>query len=89
MPSSLQPEGRSSLPAQVGACLWRGVLFLTDLEGFDEGPQEGPDTFSPAQQLHQPHHPEQPEESDGDTGVVIRILQAEEDSRQERNGSGG
>lgn len=74
---------------RVGVCLWRGALFLTDLEGFDEGPQEGPDAFSPAQQLHQPHHSEQPEERDGDTGVVIRVLQAEEDNRQQRNRPAG
>lgn len=48
-----------------------------DLKGLDEGPQEGPDTFTPAQQLHQTHHPEQPEKSDGDPGIVIRVLQAE------------
>lgn len=58
----------------------RGALLLTDLKGLDEGPQEGSDTFPPAQQLHQTHHPEQPEKSDGDAGIVIRVLQAEHNS---------
>ena len=81
-----------------GVCLSvRGALVLVYLEGLDEGPQEGPDTFPPAQQLHQPHHPEQSEESDGDAGVVIGVLRAEHStwraagtgaSRQARGGPG-
>ena len=35
------------------------------MEGFDEGPEEGPDALALAQQLDQPHHTEQTEEVDG------------------------
>lgn len=49
---------------------------LPHLEGFDEGPQQGPNPFPARQQLHQPHHAEQPEEGDGDPGVLFRVLQS-------------
>lgn len=71
----LPAEEQPLLPAHGMDVFGRGALLLTDLKGLDEGPQEGPDTFTPAQQLHQTHHPEQPEKSDGDAGVVIRVLQ--------------
>lgn len=80
--SCCQPENQPLLPA-LGICVCvfgRGALLLTHLKGLDEGPQEGPDTLTPAQQLHQTHHPEQPEKSDGDTGIVIGVLQAEHNS---------
>lgn len=52
------------------------VRFSPHLEGFDEGPQQGPNPFPARQQLHQPHHAEQPEEGDGDPGVLFRVLQS-------------
>lgn len=51
------------------------VRFSSHLEGFDEGPQQGPNPFAARQQLHQPHHAEQPEEGDGDPGVLFGVLQ--------------
>jgi len=42
------------------------------LEGFDEGPEEGPDALALAQQLDQPHHTEQTEEVDGNH-VATRV----------------
>lgn len=48
------------------------------LEGFDEGPEQGPDPLAPAQQFDQPHHPEQAEEGDGDASAVFCVLRLEE-----------
>lgn len=45
------------------------------LEGLDEGPQQGPDAFPSAQQLHQAHDPEEAEEGDGDAGVLLCTLE--------------
>lgn len=49
---------------------WHGYL-----EGLDEGPQQGPDAFPTAQQLHQAHDPEEAEEGDGDAGVLLCTLE--------------
>lgn len=46
------------------------------LEGFDEGPQQGPDALSAAQQLDQAHDPEEAEEGDGDAGVLLCVLES-------------
>lgn len=46
------------------------------LEGFDEGPQQGPDALPSAQQLDQAHDPEEAEEGDGDAGVLLCILES-------------
>lgn len=46
------------------------------LEGLDEGPQQGPDAFSAAQQLDQAHDPEEAEEGDGDAGVLLCVLES-------------
>lgn len=46
----------------------------TDLEGLDEGPQEGTNSLPPVEQLDQTHHSEQPKEGNGDAGVFFYIL---------------
>ena len=46
--------------------------MLLDLEGLDEGPEEGPDALPLGEQLDEPHHPEEAEEGDGDH-VVTRL----------------
>ena len=45
---------------------------MEDLEGLDEGPEEGPDALPLGEQLDEPHHPEESEEGDGDH-VVTRL----------------
>ena len=50
------------------------------LEGFDEGPEEGPDALALAQQLDQPHHTEQTEEVDGNH-VATRLCADRENRR--------
>lgn len=52
-----------------------GEWGLGYLEGLDEGPQQGPDAFPTAQQLHQAHDPEEAEEGDGDAGVLLCTLE--------------
>lgn len=49
-------------------------LLQSHLEGLDEGPQESPDSLTPAQQFDQSHHPEQAEEGDGDASAVLCVL---------------
>lgn len=60
-------------------------LLEPHLEGFNEGPQERPDSLPSAQELHQPHHSEQTEEGDGDASAVLRVLRgARENVRRGR-----
>lgn len=39
-------------------------MLNCNLKGFDERPQQSPDTFSTGQQLNETHHSEQPEKTD-------------------------
>lgn len=39
-------------------------MLQSHLKGLDEGPQQCPDAFAPAQQFDQSHHSEQAEEGD-------------------------
>lgn len=68
---ALHPWGRGGcLPTGFTRVRWCGYL-----EGLDEGPQQGPDAFPTAQQLHQAHDPEEAEEGDGDSGVLLCALE--------------
>lgn len=51
---------------------------MTNLEGLDEGPQEGTNSFTPVEQLNQSHHSEQPKEGNRDARVFFYILQGAE-----------
>lgn len=50
------------------------MLSEAHLEGFDESPQQSPDSLTPAQQFDQSHHSEQAEEGDWDTSTVFCVL---------------
>lgn len=50
------------------------ITWLSDLEGLDEGPKEGSNPLSSAQQLDQSHDSEKPKEGDGDASAVLRVL---------------
>lgn len=49
-------------------------MLQSHLKGLDEGPQQCPDAFAPAQQFDQSHHSEQAEEGDWDASAVLRVL---------------
>lgn len=44
------------------------------LKGLNEGPQQRPDAFPPAEKLHQSHHSEKTEKGDGDSIALFRVL---------------
>lgn len=44
------------------------------LKGLNEGPQQCPDAFPPAEKLHQSHHSEKTEKGDGDSIALFRVL---------------
>lgn len=53
---------------------------MTDLEGLDEGPEQGANPLPPVEQLDQSHHSEQPKEGDGDARAFFCVLQGAESS---------
>lgn len=50
------------------------LVPLSDLQRFDEGPQQRPDPLSFAQQLNQSHHSKQAKEGDGHPRAVLSAL---------------
>lgn len=51
------------------------VVVLCYLERLDEGPEQGADPLSSAKKLHQTHDSKEPEECDGDSGVLLTLLE--------------